>query len=400
MTPSELRRAERIGNVRISDIVRVSEATRRRRAQGHDVINLGIGEPDFSTPDHVNEAAIKAIHDGDTHYPPIAGKPLLREAVASLYEGAATENTLVSSGSKYTILNCFMATINDGDEVVLPAPYWISYADIVTICGGVPVNLPARPEDHFQLNIDDLRDAITDRTRWILINSPSNPSGAVMPPGIMAALGKVMEDHPNCWLMSDEIYQHLVYDAEFTSAYDHLPHLRDRLLVINGVSKAYAMTGWRVGFGIGPAPLIEAMTTAQAQGTSGTCTIAQAAALAALEGPQDLLTERCASLRARRDLVLSYLDQIDKIFTPTPQGAFYTFSSWTALEGRAAPSGQVLKTDRDFCEYLLDAADVAVVPGSGFAAPGHFRISYACSTEDLNTALGRIRNAVNAISVA
>jgi aspartate aminotransferase len=398
MTLSEFRHADRIGNVKIPDIVKMAEATRKRRAEGHDVISLGIGEPDFRTPDHVNDAAIKAIRDGDTRYPPIPGKPLLREAVANLYEGTTAENVLISSGAKYSIFNCFMATINEGDEVILPAPYWTSYTDIVTICGGVPVNLLASAEDKYRLNIDKLRAAITDRTRWILINSPSNPTGTVISPEVMTELGKLLEEHPQCWLMSDEIYQHLIYDAEFTSAYTHLPHLRDRMLIINGVSKAYAMTGWRVGFGIGPVPLIKAMTVAQTQGTSGTCSIAQAAALAALEGPQDLLAERCASLRARRDLVLSYLDQMNGILTHVPEGAFYIFSSWTALEGGVTPSGQVLKTDRDFCEYLLDTANVAVIPGSGFAAPGHFRISYACSTEELNTALSRMKDAVNAIS--
>ena len=400
MSAAIFQRANRIGNVQVSDIVKMSEAARARRAEGHDVIGLGIGEPDFRTPDHVNEAAIKAIHDGDTNYPPIAGKLALREAVAKLYEGMAAENVIVSSGSKYTLFNAFMATLNDGDEVILPAPYWTSYSDIVAICGGVPVTVETKAEDGFQINIETLRAAMTSRTKWILINSPSNPTGAVMTKEVMTGLGEVLADFPNCWLMSDEIYEHLTYDAEFTSAYTHLAHLRDRMLITNGVSKAYAMTGWRVGYGIGPAALVKAMTAVQAQGTSGTCSIAQAAALAALAGPQDLLVTRCASFRERRDLVLGYLNQMEGIVTPTPEGAFYTFSSWKALKGCQTPEGKVLESDHDFCSYILDAANVTVIPGTGFAAPGHFRISYASSVEELNTALSRMVDAVNALKKA
>ena len=398
MSNSIFKHAERINNVQISDIVKMSEAARARHAEGHEVISLGIGEPDFRTPDHVNEAAIKAIRDGDTTYPPIAGKPLLREAVARPYEDMSAENVLVSSGSKYTLFNAFMATLNDGDEVILPAPFWTSYADIVSICGGVPVTLPIRfengAEGGFQLDITALKSAMTPRTKWILINTPSNPTGVVMTLDIMTALGGVLDEYPHCWLMSDEIYEHLTYDADFVSAYDHLPQLRQRMLITNGVSKAYAMTGWRVGYGIGPSALIDAMTSVQAQGTSGTCSIAQAAALAALEGSQDLLAERRASFRARRDLVLSHLHNIDGINTPTPEGAFYTFSSWVDLTGGITPSGQRLNTDHDFCSYILDAANVTIIPGTGFAAPGHFRISYACAEDDLKTALTRMAEAI------
>ena len=397
MTDLEFQRADRINNVQVSDIVKMSEAARNRRAEGHDVISLGIGEPDFNTPEHVNNAAIKAIHDGDTNYPPIAGKPLLREAVARQYEGMTADNVLVSSGSKYILFNAFMATLNDGDEVILPAPFWTSYADIVTIAGGVPVILPGRAEDGFQLDIEGLKNAIGPRTKWILINTPSNPTGAVMTPEVMNAMGDVLTENPQCWLMSDEIYEHLTYDVAFISAYDQLPHLRDRMLITNGVSKAYAMTGWRVGYGIGPADLIKGMTAVQAQGTSGTCSIAQAAALAALEGPQDYLADRCASFRERRDLVLRHLNKMDGITTPTPEGAFYTFSSWQGLKGSTSPSGDVLNTDHEFCSYILNAANVTIIPGSGFAAPGHFRISYACDSNDLETALTRMADAVAAL---
>ena len=397
MGNSIFQRADRIGDVQISDIVRMSEAARTRRADGHDVISLGIGEPDFRTPDHVNDVAIKAIHDGDTNYPPIAGKPLLRAAVARAYDGMTADNVIVSSGSKYTLLNAFLASVNDGDEVILPAPFWASYADIVTVCGGVPVIVPGHADQGFQLDIDAIRQAMSPRTKWILINTPSNPTGAVMTAEIMTALGDVLADHPQCWVMSDEIYEHLIYDAEFISAYTHLPQLRDRMLITNGVSKAYAMTGWRVGYGIGPVELIKAMTSVQAQGTSGTCSIAQAAALAALEGPQTLLDERCMAFRTRRDLVLGYLHAMDGITTPTPEGAFYTFSSWVGLQGGITPDGKTLTTDHDFCSYILEAANVTIIPGTGFATPGHFRISYACDEDDLRRALSRMGDAVAAI---
>ena len=389
--------ANRIADVAISDIVIMSEAARARRANGHHVISLGIGEPDFNTPDHVNDAAIQAIRDHDTQYPPIAGKPALKSAVAALYETAEPQNILVSSGSKYTILNGFLASLNDGDEVIVPAPFWTSYADIIRLCGAKVVIIPTKAENGFQLDLDDLRAAMTPKTRWLLINSPSNPTGAVMGAEKLKGIGAVLADFPQCWLMSDEIYQHLTYGIDFASAWDVLPEMRHRMLITNGVSKAYAMTGWRVGFGIGPEDLIKAMTTVQAQGTSGTCSIAQAAALAALTGPQDLLEERRLSFLQRRDLVLSHLHAMDGITTPTPEGAFYTFSSWQDLRGGMTPDGKVLQTDRDFCQYILETANTTIIPGTGFAADGHFRISYASSTEDLTQALTAMATAVSAI---
>jgi len=390
--------ADRISDVAISDIVIMSEAARARRAEGHQVISLGIGEPDFHTPDHVNDAAIKAIHEHDTQYPPIAGKPELRAAVAGLYDSATPDHVLVSSGSKYTIFNALMATLNPGDEVVVPAPFWTSYADMIRLCGAKVVIVPTHAADGFQVNIQTLCDAMTPKTKWLLINSPSNPSGAVMPAEKLSEIGEVLADFPNCWLMSDEIYQHLTYGIAFASAWDVLAHHRDRMLITNGVSKAYAMTGWRIGFGIGPKALISAMLKVQAQGTSGTCTIAQAAAIAALTGPQDLLEDRRQSFQTRRDLVLGYLNAMDGIMTPKPEGAFYTFSSWQDLRGGTTPDGTVLATDRDFCQYILTTANVTIIPGTGFAADGHFRISYASSTDDLHQALSQMTEAVASIT--
>lgn len=396
---TEFKRADRISSVSISDIVVMSEAARARRAEGFDVISLGIGEPDFNTPDHVSEAAIAAIHAHDTKYPPIAGKPALRAAIASLYDGATPANTIVSAGSKYSLLNTFLATLNDGDEVVIPAPFWESYADIVRIAGGHAVVVPSTAEDGFKPSPDAIRAAITPRTRWLMINNPSNPTGAVMSPALLREIGDILTDFPDIWLLSDEIYEHLTYGVDFHSAYDVLPELRERMLVVNGVSKAYAMTGWRLGFGIGPAELISAMVDCQAQGTSGASSISQSAALAALTGPQDLLEERRASFQARRDLVLSHLNAMEGIETPTPEGAFYTFSRWTKLRGGITPDGTVLNSDHDFCNYILQSADTTIIPGKGFAAEGHFRISYASSTEELTTALTRMATAVAAINM-
>jgi len=388
------RRASRIENVAVSDIVIMSEAARARRAEGHDVISLGIGEPDFTTPDHVNAAAIAAITSHDTKYPPIAGKPELRDAVARLYPGRTAANVLISSGSKYCLLNAFLATINPGDEVILPAPFWTSYSDIVRLSGGVPVILPTEAASGFKPLPDAIEALMTPRTRWLLLNSPSNPSGAVLSAADLQAIGQVLERHPQCWLMSDEIYEHLTYGMAFVSAHDALPGMKDRCLIINGVSKAYAMTGWRLGFAIGPEELIRAMTVVQGQGTSGTSTISQAAALAALTGPQDLLASRRQSFQDRRDLVLGYLRDMAGIETTTPDGAFYVFPSWQALKGWQTPDGQPLETDHDFCRFILHAADTTIIPGTGFAAPGHFRISYACSSDDLHRALGRMTSAI------
>ena len=397
MTASKFARAARIASIEVSEIVVMSEAARARREAGHDVISLGIGEPDFDTPEHVRAAAIAAINAGDTKYPPIAGKPALRAAIARRYVGAEAANVVVSSGSKYTLLNAFLASLNPGDEVIMPTPFWTSYADIVRLCGGVPVLVETDAASGFKPAAEQIRAALSAKTRWLLVNSPGNPSGAVFDAGDWQAIGSVLAGHDQCWLMSDEIYEHLSYDTAFVSAHAALPQLRERMLVVNGVSKAYAMTGWRLGFGIGPEELIKAMTAVQSQGTSGTTTISQAAALAALEGPQDLLAERCGIFRARRDLVISRLAKMPGITCPKPEGAFYVFPGWHNLKGGMTPDGTRLDSDSDFCRYILAAANVTIIPGSAFAMDGHFRISYACSTEELEEALSRMADAVAAI---
>ncbi len=391
------RGAERIAGISLSPIVKMAEAARERRAEGHDIISLGIGEPDFTTPPHVQKAAIAAIVNNDTRYPPTAGVPALRAAVAASYSGLNADNVIVSSGSKYAIFNGFLATLNPGDEVIIPAPYWASYADIVRLCGGSVVPVETTLEDGFIVSPDAIAAKLTPKTRWLLLTSPNNPTGAVLSPATLKGIGAVLKDYPNCWLMSDEIYQHLTYDIDFNSVYDVLPELRGRMMVANGVSKSYAMTGWRVGFGIAPAALIKAMTAIQGQGTSGTCTISQAAALAALTGTQDFLVSRRCSFQERRDLTLAHLNAIDGLKTPVPQGAFYSFSSWASLRGGKTPSGEVLTSDDDFCRYILEAANTVIIPGSAFALDGYFRISYATAVDKLEQALNAMAAAIKAI---
>ena len=279
----------------------------------------------------------------------------------------------------------------------MPTPFWTSYADIVRLCGGVPVLVETGAARSFKPAAEQIRAVLSERTRWLLVNTPGNPSGTVFDAGDWQAIGSVLAGNDQCWLMSDEIYEHLSYDTAFISAHQALPQLRHRMLVVNGVSKAYAMTGWRLGFGVGPEELIRAMTAVQAQGTSGTTTISQAAALAALEGPQDLLIERCGIFRARRDLVISRLAEMPGITCPKPEGAFYVFPGWHNLKGGMTPDGTRLDSDSDFCRYILAAANVTIIPGSAFAIDGHFRISYACSTEELEEALSRMADAVAAI---
>ncbi len=392
-------KADRLAEVEVSAIVLMSEAARQRRAEGHDVINLGIGEPDFNTPDHASAAAISAIHNHDTHYPPIGGKPELKQAVAALYDGRggtarSAENVIISSGSKYTLLNAMLASVNPGDEVIVLAPFWTSYADIIRLCGGVPVIVPTDANNGFRPDINAITSAMSSRTRWLMINSPSNPSGAVLSAEDLRALGDIVAAHDQCWLLSDEIYEHIVYDTAFVSVADALGDLADRTLIINGVSKAYAMTGWRLGYGVGPAALIAAMLTAQAQGTSGTTTLSHAAALAAITGDQDLLISRQQSFRARRDLVCDHLRGMNGLTVSNPQGAFYIFPSWQNLIGWKTPQGLTLKDDMDFCRYILEAADTVIIPGSSFAMPGHFRISYATDTASLSTAMTRMTQAI------
>ncbi|KUJ76264.1 aspartate aminotransferase [Ruegeria marisrubri] len=374
------RRAGRLDGIELSEIVQISERAAQLRAQGVDVIALSTGEPDFPTPPHVVEAAHKAALDGQTRYPATAGTPALRSAIAE-QAGVESAQVIVSTGAKQVLVGAFLATLDPGDQVITTAPFWTSYADMVKLAGGVPIVLNCPRKQGFKLTPEQLEAAITPRTRWLLLNTPSNPTGAVYTEAELRALGAVLERHRQVWVISDEIYQHLAY-APFTPFTQAVPTLADRTLTVNGVSKAYSMTGWRIGWGIGPAPLIKAMAAVQGQITSGACSIAQAAALAALTGPQDLLAERRAAMRARRDLVVAGLNAAG-LACPVPDGAFYVFPQ----------TPQAMPSDPAFCRHLLDHAGVAVVPGRAFGMPGHFRLSFAYDTDSLTQGLRRIADA-------
>lgn len=391
-TSAPFRRSDRASNLKLSEIVRISEAARARKAEGYDVLSFGTGEPDFPTPPHVIDAAFQAARDGQTTYPPTAGTPALRQAVADL-NGVKMAEVMISTGAKQVLNNAFQCTLNPGDQVITPAPYWTSYSDIVEMCEAEIVLVPCGAETGFRLTPDALRAAITEKTRWLLLNTPGNPSGAMYSTEDLAALAEVLRGHPHVWIISDEIYEHIAY-APFTSFRKVAPDLTDRMLIVNGVSKAYAMTGWRLGWGIGPVDLIKAMTAVQGQCTSGASSISQAAALAALQGPQDLLATRCAEFKARRDYVVGALNAIDGITCPIPGGAFYVFPDCSGCLGKRTPDGRVLETDAELCDYILSAGNVALVPGRAFGLPGHFRLSYAYAMNDLVEGCRRIAAAI------
>ncbi|MCU9836842.1 pyridoxal phosphate-dependent aminotransferase [Ruegeria sp. WL0004] len=375
------RRAGRFDGIELSEIVQISERAAQLRAAGADIVALSTGEPDFPTPNHVIETAHQAALAGQTRYPATAGTPALREAIAT-EAGVEPANVIVSTGAKQVLAGAFLATLDPGDEVITTAPFWTSYADMVRLAGGVPVVLNCPGEQGFKITSAQLEAAITPSTRWLLLNTPSNPTGAIYSQAELHALGAVLERHPHVWVISDEIYQHLAY-VPFTPFVQAVPALADRTLIVNGVSKAYSMTGWRIGWGIGPAPLIKAMVAVQGQITSGACSIAQAAALAALTGPQDLLAERRAEMRSRRDLVVAGLNAAG-LECALPDGAFYVFPKTPAR----------MPVDHEFCHYLLDKAGVALVPGRAFGMSGHLRLSFAYARQSLEEGLARIARAV------
>lgn len=391
--------AERLGAIGVSEILKIGATAARLRREGRPVIVLGAGEPDFDTPDHVKAAAERAIRQGQTKYTLLDGSLELKAAIAEKFRREngldyAADEITVGAGAKQVIYNAFMASLDPGDEVILAAPYWTSYADMVLIAGGRPVVVVGREENGFRLDAADLEGAITSRTRWLLLNSPSNPSGAAYSREQLQPLLEVLKRHPEVWLISDDIYEHIIYDDQpFVTAAQIEPSLKDRTLTVNGVSKAYAMTGWRLGFAGGPARLIAAMAVVQSQSTSNPSSISQAAAIEALSGPQELVAERCRAFQKRRDLVVDRLNAIPGIACRQPEGAFYTFASCTGLIGRRTPDGAVIDSDSAFCSHLLQRHDVAVVPGSCFGLAPHFRISYAASEADLTTACSRIAKA-------
>jgi aspartate aminotransferase len=373
------------------------------KAKGVDVIGLSAGEPDFDTPDFVKDAAIEAIRAGKTKYTNVDGTAELKAAIAGKFK---RDNELtydasqisVNVGGKHTLFNALVATIDLGDEVIIPAPYWVSYPDIVNFANGTPVFIKAGADQNYKITAEQLDAAITAKTKWLILNSPSNPSGAAYSEAELKALGEVLRRHPHVWVMADDMYEHIVYDDfKFTTIAQVCPDLYERTLTVNGCSKAYAMTGWRIGFAGGPAPLIKAMSKLQSQSTSNPCSIAQAAATAALNGPQDFLTERNVAFQKRRDLVISMLNQINGFNCPRPEGAFYVYPDVSGVIGKATPAGKTIANDSDLIDYLLDDARVAAVNGAAFGLEPAFRISYATSEAILTEACNRIQTAVNAL---
>ncbi len=378
-----------LAQARPSATYRVMDRVAARRASGASIVSLCAGEPDFDTPAHVREAAIEAIRAGHTRYTQVAGLRALREAIAAKF---ARENgldthwrqTLVGNGGKQVIHNALAATLNEGDEVIVPAPYWVSYPEMVLLCGGRPVIVPCGAEQGYKLTPAALHAAITPRTRWLILNSPSNPTGAVYRREELEALADVLLAHPQVLVLSDDIYEHLVFDGvEFATLAALAPRLRERVLTMNGVSKAHAMTGWRIGFCTGPAWLIEAMETLQGQQTSGACSISQHAALAALSGPQDFIAQTRGVFQRRRDLVVARLDAAPGLACARPQGAFYAFASCAGLIGRTTPRGTRLDSDEAVVDALLDEAGIATVQGSAFGLGPAIRIAYALDDASL-----------------
>lgn len=365
------------------------------KAQGRSVIGLGAGEPDFPTPPHIAQAAIDAIHAGKTRYTAPDGIAELKSAIIAKFErdnglSYSAAEIIVGTGGKQILFNALLATLNPGDEVIVPAPYWVSYPDIVTFADARPVVVPC-PGPGFKLSPEALEQAITAKTRWLILNSPGNPTGAVYSASELSALLDVLEQHPDVMILSDDIYEHLVFgDTRFATPAQVRSSFKERTLVLNGVSKAYAMTGWRIGFGAGPAPLIAAMKKLQSQSTTNACTIAQWAAVTALTGPQDGLATQRILFQKRRDTLVAGLNAIDALSCPMPDGAFYVFPSLDDVIGHTSKGGRLIDTDLAFAEALLEETGVALVPGTAFGAPGNFRISYAASDAELAEATARI----------
>ena len=396
--------ADRVTRIAPSPTVAISTLALDLRAAGRDVIGLATGEPDFDTPPHVKEAAIRAIHDGHTKYTQVDGIPELKAAIIRKFDRenglqVTPDRISISTGGKQVLFNALMATVQDGDEVIIPAPYWVSFAGIVEVAGGRPVFLQAGFDDGLKLTAASLAAAITPRTRWIIINSPSNPTGVGYSAAELASFAEVIRKHPQVMVASDDLYEHLTYDGfEFATIAAVAPDLADRVLTLNGVSKSYCMTGWRIGFAAAPPALVKAMAKLQSQSTSSPNSIAQYAAIAALDGPTDFIAENNAAFARRRDRVVVALNAMDGVTCPAPDGAFYAFADISGLIGRARPDGKVIKTDSDFATALLELGDVAIVPGVAFGLSPAFRLSFAAADDALDTALGRIANVVASLT--
>jgi len=390
--------ADRIARIKPSATIAVSDKARALKAAGRNVIGLGAGEPDFDTPENIKEAAIKAIRDGKaSKYTAVDGIPELKAAIARKFKrenelAYKPSQIIVGTGGKQVLYNALIATINPGDEVIIPAPYWVSYPDMVLLAGGEPVAVPTTMESGFKLKPEALERAITPKTKWIIFNSPSNPTGAAYTRAELKAVTDVLLRHPHVHVMADDMYEHLVYDDfQFFSPAQLEPRLYERTLTVNGVSKAYCMTGWRIGYAGGPEPLIKAMAMIQSQSTSNPTAVAQWAAVEALDGPQDFIPKHNKIFKERRDLCVSMLNQASGIQCPKPEGAFYVYPSCAGTMGKTAPTGKTLATDEDFVTELLEAEGVAVVQGAPFGWSPAFRISYATATSALEEACTRIQ---------
>ncbi|MCT6871665.1 MAG: pyridoxal phosphate-dependent aminotransferase [Bartonella sp.] len=389
--------AETLSRIKPSATIAVAQKARDLKAAGRDVISLGAGEPDFDTPENIKNAAIEAMRRGETKYTPVAGIPELRKAIVAKFKREnnldyTTDQIIVGTGGKQILFNAFMASLDKGDEVIIPAPFWVSYPEMVAVNNGTPIFVDAKAEFDYKLQPEDLEAAITPKTKWFVFNSPSNPSGAAYSHDELKKLTDVLVKYPHVHILTDDMYEHLTYgDFKFATPAGVEPKLYDRTLTVNGVSKAYAMTGWRIGYAGGPRELIKAMETIQSQQTSGACSIAQWAAVEALNGPQDFIAKNKAIFQARRDLVVSMLNQATGIDCPTPEGAFYVYPSCAKLIGKKTPEGKVINNDEDFVSELLQAEAVAVVHGSAFGLGPAFRISYATSEKLLEEACLRIQ---------
>ena len=391
--------ASSLSNIKPSPTIAVSMKAAELKAAGKDIISLSMGEPDFDTPQNIKDAAIEAIKKGDTKYTAVDGTAALKKAIINKFK---RENNLeykpseicVSTGAKQVIYNALIASINPGDEVIIPAPYWVSYPDMVLLAGGTPVIVESSAENNFRISPKALEEKITPKTKWIIFNSPSNPTGACYSAADLKDLAAVLLRHPQVHVMADDIYEHLIFDdLKFSTFAEIEPKLKERTLVVNGVSKAYSMTGWRIGYGAGPKKLIKAMSMIQSQSTSSPSSISQAASVEALNGVQDYIAMSRKVFQSRRDMVVLMLNKIDGINCNIPNGAFYVFPSCKGLFGKKSPSGKIIENDNDFAAYILEEALVAVVPGVAFGAEGFFRISYAASEDFLKNAMQRIADA-------
>ncbi|MDI2034930.1 aspartate transaminase [Paenarthrobacter nitroguajacolicus] len=401
---SEFLPASRVTRIEASASVAAAARVRELKAEGVQIIDLTVGEPDFDTPDHIKEAAVAAISDGQTKYTSVTGTPELQAAILDKVERDAghrygSNQLTIGGGAKQVLYVALMASLNAGDEVIVPAPYWVSYPDMVLANDGTPVIVACGEETGFKLTPDALKQAITPKTKWLILNAPSNPTGAVYSREELQALGAVLEENPHVFVLTDEIYDEVYFgEGRVTSLVTAVPALKDRILLVNGVSKAYAMTGWRLGYGVGPAPLIAAMNKLQSQTSSCPSSISQAAAAAALNGDQSFVRDSVEVYRKRRDAAVEGLNSINGLSVAPAEGAFYAYVNCSGVIGKATPDGRVIENDQDFTLYLLDAARVAVIQGSAYGLGPYFRISFATSLETINAGVDSIRDAVNALN--